>query len=319
MEHKFAVVTAPDSFLYEKAGLKEGVNSAEMTDEVLSGWALMVLERNGGWARVRTFYGYEGWIRETDIRAITRRDLAARQDSTRIFRIRGRSADLLAVPKVQGSILETLLQDSFVERLDEHEGWSLIKSSAGVTGWVCTSALAPRKDLDGFLLESESPGAPDASGTSSSASGESFRFLAQAEAVIQMYGEECLREGAAKSALSYLGCSYRWGGKSPLGIDCSGLTFMSWMEQGILIYRDAQIRDGYPVREIRRENLKKGDLIFFPGHVAMYLEDGRFVHATGHPSSFGVRINSLNPADPDYRADLAEHITMCGSVISAFL
>lgn len=316
MECTFAIVAVPDSFLYAKPGRTGEVNPSEMTDEVLSGWALQVLKKNDGWAYVRTFYGYEGWIRETDIRAVTRSDLESRQDKTRFMQLRARSADLHAEPTVQGCILETLLQDSLVELLDSRKDWSLIKSSAGVSGWVSASALKPRKDCDGFLLEKANSGSSDTSGVfTSPACDKPSWFLKQAEAVFSSQGENQLREGAARSALSYLGCAYRWGGKSPLGIDCSGLTFMSWMEQGILIYRDAHIKDKYPVREISRDELKKGDLIFFPGHVGMYLENDRFVHATGYAASFCVCVSSLNPSDPDYRADLAGNISMCGSVI----
>ena len=54
--------------------------------------------------------------------------------------------------------------------------------------------------------------------------------------------------------------------------------------------------------------------MFFPGHVAMYLGDGKYIHATGYVKTPYVTINSLNDTDPDYRKDLAEKITECGSV-----
>jgi cell wall-associated NlpC family hydrolase len=86
------------------------------------------------------------------------------------------------------------------------------------------------------------------------------------------------------------------------------------MESGILIYRDARIRPEYPVREIPREQMKKGDLIFFPGHVAIYDENGQYVHATGWKGTPWVTVNSLNPASERYRPDLAEKIIAVGSV-----
>lgn len=60
-----------------------------------------------------------------------------------------------------------------------------------------------------------------------------------------------------------------------MGIDCSGLVSMAYLLCGISIYRDARIVEGFPIREIDRGDMKPGDLLFFPGHVAMYLGDGR--------------------------------------------
>lgn len=120
----------------------------------------------------------------------------------------------------------------------------------------------------------------------------------------------------AESAKRFLGTQYRWGGKSSQGIDCSGLAFMSFLDNGLLIWRDAGIVEGYPIKSISSEALKKGDLIFFPGHVAMYLGEGRYIHSTGFYKTPYVTINSLNEEDEDYREDLAQKITGYGSVFA---
>ena len=107
---------------------------------------------------------------------------------------------------------------------------------------------------------------------------------------------------------------YRWGGKSPLGIDCSGLVSMSYLLNGIVIWRDASIREGFPVHAIELKDAKAGDLLFFPGHVAMYMGNGRYIHSTGKAGSDGVTFNSLDPDAPDFRADLKEQLTGVGSI-----
>lgn len=56
-----------------------------------------------------------------------------------------------------------------------------------------------------------------------------------------------------------------------------------------------------------------GDLMFFPGHVAMYLEDGLYIHSTGRAGSDGVTFNSLDPASPLYREDLDLKMTAAGT------
>jgi cell wall-associated NlpC family hydrolase len=89
---------------------------------------------------------------------------------------------------------------------------------------------------------------------------------------------------------------------------------MAYLLSGVIIWRDAQIKEGYPIHEIDRRNMKQGDLLFFPHHVAMYMEHGSYIHSTGAQGSDGVSVNSLDPAAPDYRADLAESLIKVGSV-----
>ena len=89
---------------------------------------------------------------------------------------------------------------------------------------------------------------------------------------------------------------------------------MSYLLNGVVIYRDANIVEGFPVHEIPRAEMKPGALLFFPGHVAMYLGDGRYIHSTAKNGSDGVVINSLDPEDPDYRADLDQGMTAVGSI-----
>ena len=123
--------------------------------------------------------------------------------------------------------------------------------------------------------------------------------------------EEKLRASLVEAAMRYRNTHYRWGGKTPRGIDCSGLCSMAYMLCGIIIFRDASIKEGFPLHDITLEQIKPGDLLFFPGHVAMYLGDNRYCHSTA--KSNGFAINSLNPADHDYREDLHRNITRIGS------
>ncbi len=66
--------------------------------------------------------------------------------------------------------------------------------------------------------------------------------------------------------------------------------------------------------EIARADMKKGDLLFFKGHVAIYMGDGSYVHATGRAGDDGVVVNSLDPTAENYREDLANGILKIGSI-----
>lgn len=73
---------------------------------------------------------------------------------------------------------------------------------------------------------------------------------------------------------------------------------------------------GIPVHEIPKEDVRKGDLLYFTGHIAMYIGEGRFIHATGKVGSDSVALNSFNPGEEEYRQDLREHFYAAGSIFS---
>lgn len=124
--------------------------------------------------------------------------------------------------------------------------------------------------------------------------------------------EITMRESIVKTAMQYLNVPYRWGGKSPYGIDCSGLCSEVYRQHEILIWRDANLQG--IMKPICREQLKPGDLIFFPGHVAMYIGNDRFIHSNQKYS--GVCINSFDAHHPDYNETLLNNIIGMGSVWS---
>jgi len=99
--------------------------------------------------------------------------------------------------------------------------------------------------------------------------------------------------GVVGIALRYLGVPYVWGGASPSGFDCSGLTMYAYAQVGVYLPHNAamQYGMGHPVAQ---SQLQPGDLVFFNGlsHVGMYIGGGRFVHAP-HTGDV-VKISSLS-------------------------
>lgn len=87
-------------------------------------------------------------------------------------------------------------------------------------------------------------------------------------------------------AMTFVGNPYVWGGKDPnTGADCSGFTSYVYAHFGISIpsYSYAQRSVG---KEVSYENAQPGDLICYAGHVAIYMGNGKIVHAKG--TAYGI-------------------------------
>ena len=84
-------------------------------------------------------------------------------------------------------------------------------------------------------------------------------------------------------AETFVGTPYLWGGASGFGIDCSGLVQLSMMMAGREVLRDTDQQElsiGAPVDPAL--GLRRGDLIFWKGHVAIMADAKNMIHANGH-------------------------------------
>ena len=329
---KYALFSVPVGTIYDlPQTIKEGEEGLVSTigDEGLYGQACQVRTAPGGVtaagvqlppdvAEVVSFYGYHGYVNQRELQFVREEELWEYLGADLV--LVSRATDVLSLPKVQGVRMMELEQGGVLRRQPEtaeeaeaHKGWAKALLTDGRTGYVRDVALEPvRYEMTAVFSQEEGLPFDEALAKQK---GIPAAELVQ-EALNRWYGgsEEVFRAAVCEQAKKYMGTEYRWGGKSGRGIDCSGLVSSAYMQCGVLIYRDASIVEGWPMHQIPFADKKRGDALYFPGHIALYLGEGRYIHSTGASASGGVVINSLDPADPLYREDLVKSLYAVGSV-----
>ncbi len=183
---------------------------------------------------------------------------------------------------------------------DQYEGWMDTKQHHSITkeyfDYINRADFKITTDITTSILYNKNPisivmgSIIPISGAELFKMEEQFAFNGESKSMGQKRDVEFLKLTSQK----YLNAPYQWGGKSPFGIDCSGLTQMIFKINGYKLQRDAsqQAKQGKPVEY---SDSLPGDLVFFKNkesnvsHVGMLLSKDRIIHASGK-----VRVDYFN-------------------------
>lgn len=177
--------------------------------------------------------------------------------------------------------------------IDQEGDWAFVQAAAdGYCGWLHADSLG--HDLPQITHRVSAPAthvyaeadlkSPERTtlslGARLSVTGMQGRFahLAQGGWVPVQHIAEAPAADPAEVAQSLLGTPYLWGGNSRQGIDCSGLAQAALSACAVPCPGDSDMQDAaFPRVE---GEIQRNDLLFWPGHVAMALDNARMIHAT---------------------------------------
>ena len=84
-----------------------------------------------------------------------------------------------------------------------------------------------------------------------------------------------------KNINKFVNVKYKWGGKHFTGVDCSGLIQLFFNFNNKYCPRDAKVQIKYFKKKVKLSDVKKNDLIFWKGHVALALSKDKLIHGYG--------------------------------------
>ena len=237
-------------------------HSAELATQALLGTPLRVYKKQGDFYFVQTPDNYLGWLDDGGFALFDKKGYDEWMDSNRAVCIADYTYAFQFPDETAGKVTD-LIAGNVVKSMEQQASFMKIQLPDGRTGFVKTEQFLPYSD-----------------------------WIASRQATAL---------NIIHTAQEFMGRPYLWGGTSGKGMDCSGFTKTVFYLNGIQLERDAslQVHTGQAIEtDTTLKNLIPGDLLFFGNlredgseritHVAIYMGDGKIIHASDR-----VKIESL--------------------------
>lgn len=229
---------------------------------------------------------------------------ATRYVKARERRIVASSAPLRREPRPDAPLDTEALAGEAVRVFEEEEGWAWVQLAGdGYVGYLPVSTLGTAEPapthrvavLRTFVYPGLSIKLPPVgalslmAGVAVTGFEGDFARLADGSAIFArhlVFIGPPLADDFVTVAERFVGVPYLWGGKTSLGIDCSGLVQLALSAVAVEAPRDSDMQEralGSPL-PITEEftGLRRGDLVFWKGHVGIMVDSANLLHANGH-------------------------------------
>ncbi len=240
--------------------------SEQMTQAIL-GTAVDILDQLQNWLSVRLPDGYTGWVNESSVHRGEKGFFRRWSDAPKVM-ISSPIALIFSGRKRTSIPVSDAVIGTELRLVGSGSGWTRVALPDERHGWVANRDLSDPGDV--------------------------------------IHREGGSAQQILKTARSFMGFPYLWGGVTPKGFDCSGFVQTVFRLNGISLPRDAYQQHTCGQEVADQNGLSAADLLFFRargadriGHVALHIQRGQFIHCSGQ-----VKINSLEQSACDYDASL---------------
>jgi cell wall-associated NlpC family hydrolase len=264
----------------ENVNLRKGPGTSEgVIAKLPKGTRLEILGQQAGWYRVATARATVGWVSAQFLAANGAPVAAAAPTPSGpiVVKVSESRVNLRKGPSTKFGSFGKMAEGTAVTVAAQSGDWLKVTSPRGTVGWVARDLV----NISGEVLK-QVPITKDVPALPKLQPAAPAKPAAAPAAPTISSSHD-----AASIALKFVGARYVYGGASPSGFDCSGLTSYVYRQLGINLPHKAsmQFSERYGQR-VSMGNLAPGDLVFFANtagrgitHVALYVGDGMMVSA----------------------------------------